>query len=76
MPTCIHSGVRIGAVSQVAMVIKNPPANAGDIRDVGLIPGEDPLEKGMAPHTPNILAWRISWTEEPWVSKSWTGLNN
>ena len=26
-------------VSQVALVVKNPPANAGDIRDVSLIPG-------------------------------------
>ena len=25
--------------SQVALVVKNPPANSGDIRDVGLIPG-------------------------------------
>ena len=25
--------------SQVALVVKNPPANAGDVRDVGLIPG-------------------------------------
>ena len=25
---------------------------------------EDPLEKGLATHY-NILAWRISWTEEP-----------
>ena len=25
---------------------------------------EDPLEKGMATHS-NILAWRISWPEEP-----------
>ena len=24
---------------QVALVVKNPPANVGDIRDVGLIPG-------------------------------------
>ena len=24
---------------------------------------EDPMEKGMATHS-NILAWRISWTEE------------
>ena len=23
----------------MALVVKNPPANAGDIRDVGLIPG-------------------------------------
>ena len=25
---------------------------------------EDPLEEGMASHS-SILAWRISWTEEP-----------
>ena len=25
--------------SQVALVVKNPPANAGDARDMGLIPG-------------------------------------
>ena len=27
------------AASQVALVIENLPANAGDIRDMGLIPG-------------------------------------
>ena len=27
--------------SQVALVVKNLPANAGDIRDAGLIPGEE-----------------------------------
>ena len=25
---------------------------------------EDPLEKGLATHS-SILAWKISWTEEP-----------
>ena len=25
--------------SQMALVVKKPPANAGDIRDAGLIPG-------------------------------------
>ena len=46
-------------------MVKNPPDNAGDIRDMGSIPGhEDPLEKGMAIHS-NILVWRIPWTEEP-----------
>ena len=25
---------------------------------------EDPLEKGLATHS-SVLAWRISWTEEP-----------
>ena len=42
----------------------NLPANAGDIRDVDLIPGqEDPLEEAMATHS-SILAWRIPWTED------------
>ena len=29
----------VGWASQVALVVKNPPANAGDGRDMGLIPG-------------------------------------
>ena len=46
-------------------MVKNPITNAGDERNVGLIPGwEDPLEGGMATHS-SILAWRIPWTEEP-----------
>ena len=45
-----------------AVVVKNPPANAGD---TGLTLGcEDPLEKGMATHS-RVLAWRVPWTEEP-----------
>ena len=52
--------------SQVTLVVKNPSANAGDIRDAGLIlvMDPDPLEKGMATHS-SILTWRIPWTEEP-----------
>ena len=35
--------------SQVALVVKNLPVNAGDIRDVGSIPGSGrSLEEGMA----------------------------
>ena len=47
-------------------LVKNPPANAGDTRDAGLLPGSgrSPLEKEMATHS-SILAWRIPWTEEP-----------
>ena len=50
--------------SQLALVVKNPPANAGDIRDAGSLGREDPLEEGMATHC-SFLAWRIPWTEEP-----------
>ena len=50
--------------SQVALVVKNPPVNARDIRDVALLPGQEgPLEEGMTTHS-IILAWRIPWTEE------------
>ena len=43
-------------------VVKNPPANAGDM---GLILGQEYLlEKEMAIHS-STLAWKILWTEEP-----------
>ena len=51
--------------SWVVLVVKNPPDNAGHIRDMGRSLGwENPLEKEMAPHS-SILAWRIPRTEEP-----------
>ena len=56
--------VLIGA-SQVVLVVKNLSANAGDVRDAGLIPGQGRfLEKEMATYS-TILAWRIPWTEKP-----------
>ena len=49
----------------MALVVKNLPVNAVDIKDWGSILGwEDPLEEEMATHS-SILAWRIPWTEEP-----------
>ena len=50
---------------KVAPVVKNPLANAGDARDVGLIPGlgKSPEEE-MATHS-SILAWKTPWTEKP-----------
>ena len=51
--------------SQVAPVVKSPLANAGDVRDMGSIPGwEDSLEKELATCS-SILGWEIPWTEEP-----------
>ena len=45
-------------------MIKNLPANARDIRDLGSISGSsDPLEEGMTMHS-STLAWRIPWTAE------------
>ena len=49
----------------MALVVKNPQANAGDIKDMGSIPGqEDPLEKGMTTHS-STLVWKIPCMEEP-----------
>ena len=42
-------------------MVKNPPSLVGDVRDC--LSQEDPLQKGMAPHS-SVLAWRISGTEE------------
>ena len=49
----------------MALVVKNLPANAGDLRDMGRsLSWEKPLEKGMTTYL-SILTWRIPWTEEP-----------
>ena len=46
-------------------MVKNLPVNAGDIRDMGSIPGSGrSMEEGMATHS-SILAWRMPWAEEP-----------
>ena len=43
----------------------NPPANAGNTRDAGWIPGlGGSLEEEMATHS-SILAWKIPRTEKP-----------
>ena len=54
----------------VALVVSNPPTNAGDARATGSIPGSgrSPGE-GMATHS--SIAWRIPWTEEPDCYSSW-----
>ena len=48
--------------SPMTQAVKNLPAmQETQVRSLGR---EDPLEKGMATHS-SILAWRISWTEQP-----------
>ena len=55
----------IKPVSQIARVVKNPPAMQETketwVRSLGC---EDSLEEGMATHS-SIFAWEIPWTEEP-----------
>ena len=43
----------------------SPPANAGELRDVGLILGSGRSVGGGHGAHSSILAWRIPWTEEP-----------
>ena len=59
-------------------MVKNSPADAGDVRGVGSVPGTGGSPGGgeTATHS-SILTWGISWTEEPMasihrVTKSWT----
>ena len=46
----------VNGASQVVLVVKNLPADAGDVRDL--------LKEGAATHF-GVLACRILWTEEP-----------
>ena len=54
--------LRIWGVSLIAQSVKNLPAmQETQIKFQGQ---EDPLDKEMATHS-NVLAWRVTWTEEP-----------
>ena len=52
--------------SQVALVVKNPPANAGDIRDVGSIPGS-----GRPPGGGHGSPLQYSYLENPMDRGAW-----
>ena len=50
------------SLPSLAQLVKNLPAvQETGVRSLGR---EDPLEKEMATHS-SILAWKISWMEEP-----------
>ena len=51
---------------QVVLVVKNPPANAGDIREVGLIPGS-----GRSPGGGNGTPLQYSCLENPMDRGDW-----
>ena len=68
--------------TEMALVIKNPPANAGDIRDVGLIPGSgrslegghsNPLQYSCLENPMDRGAW---WATVHGVTKSQTRLSD
>ena len=65
-------------VSQVVLVVKNPPAKSGDVRDAGLIPESErspggghgnPLQCSCLENPMDRGAWQ---TTVHGVTKSWT----
>ena len=51
--------------SHKTLEVKNPPASAEDVRDVGSFPGSGTCpKKEMTTHS-SFLAWRIPWKEQP-----------
>ena len=68
----------MGRASQVALVVKNPPADAGDRREAGVIPGSGrtpggghghPLQYSCLENTMDRGAW---WAIDLGVAKSRT----
>ena len=66
--------------AQVALVVKNLPANAGDVRDTGVIPGSgrspggghgNPLQYSCLENPMDRGAW---WATVHRVTQSWTRL--
>ena len=72
--------LKMNRASQVMLAIKNLPANAGDVRDVGLIPGlgrfaggghGNPLQYSCLKNPIDRGAWRATVLR---VAKSWAQL--
>ena len=61
----MHCLREIGEASQVALVVNNLPARAGDVRDAGLIAGLGRPPGGELGYHSSVVAWGIPWTEEP-----------
>ena len=55
-----------GEASQVAVVVKNPPANAGDVRDAGSVPGS-----GRSPGGGHANPLQYSGLENPMEGGAW-----
>ena len=62
----VHS---LDGASQAVLMVKNPPASAGDVRDVGLIPGSgrspgggcgNPLQYSCLENFRNGIPWRAT----------------
>ena len=73
-PLCIIIFTTPCWASQVVLVVKNPPADAGDLRDSSWsLDQKDPLEEGMATHS-SILIWRLQSMGLQRVRHDWSDL--
>ena len=59
----VHS---LDGASQAVLMVKNPPASAGDVRDVGLIPGS-----GRSPGGGHGHPFHYSCLEDPTGRRAW-----
>ena len=64
---CVSCYMVLCGASWVAQLVKN--LHAMKETPVQLLGWEDPLEESMATDS-SILAWKISWTEEPGILQS------
>ena len=73
----VYDRFEVHGTSQLALAVKNPPASAGDARDVGSIPGSgrcpgggkgSPLQQSCPENPVDRGAW---WPTVHWVSTSW-----
>ena len=69
--THTHTHTPYHVVSQVALVIKNPPVNARDVRDAGSTPGS-----GRAPGEGNGNILQYSCLGNPGDKVGWGGLQS
>ena len=71
-----RTGVLIALFRDIELFVPQTVKNLSAVQEIWVpsLGQKDPLEKGMATHC-NILAWRITWTEErillnsPWGRK-------
>ena len=60
----VYVGREFPKASQVALVEKNPPASAGEIRDTGSIPGSGESPGEGNGNSLSILPWKILWKDK------------
>ena len=69
MTICEYSDIADIRAARVTLVVKNPPANAGDVKDIGSIPGlgrspgegnGNPLQDSCLENSMDRGAWKAT----------------